>query len=77
MEVLVAFCVIFVEECRYNGGRALCNFWNPGVVYETRQECIDGKKVIEEYLEEELWAIYPEAVNIYASGACGEIESDK
>ena len=62
MEMLVAFCVIFVEQCRYKGGDALCSFWEPGVVYKTRQECVEGKKLIEEYLQEELWRLYPEAV---------------
>ena len=88
MEMLVAFCVIFVEQCRYKGGDALCSFWEPGVVYKTRQECVEGKKLIEEYLEEELWRLYPEAVKIDAKGVCPfevkdptgrnkEIESDK
>jgi hypothetical protein len=70
MEMLVAFCVIFVEQCRYKGGDALCSFWEPGVVYKTRQECVEGKKLIEEYLEEELWRLYPEAVKINAKGVC-------
>ena len=70
MEMLVAFCVIFTEQCRYRGGDALCSFWEPGVVYKTRQECVDGKKLIEEYLQEELWRLYPEAVKINAKGVC-------
>ena len=43
MEMLVAFCVIFTEQCRYRGGDALCSFREPGVVYKTRQECGEGK----------------------------------
>ena len=74
MEVLVAFCVVFIEECRYKGGKSLCNFWNPGVVYKTRQECMDDKILIEEYLEEELWRMYPEAVKIDAKGVCGNVD---
>ena len=74
MEVMVAFCVIFVEQCRYKGGDALCSFYEPGVVYETRQECMDDKILIEEYLEEELWRMYPEAVNIDAKGVCGNVD---
>ena len=74
MEVLVAFCVISVEECRYKGGKSLCNFWNPGVVYKTRQECMDDKILIEEYLEEELWRLSPEAVKIDAKGVCGDVD---
>ena len=70
MEVMVAFCVIFVEAPRYKGGDALCSFYEPGVVYETRQECMDDKILIEEYLEEELWRMYPEAVKIDAKGVC-------
>tara|TARA_R100000988_G_C4003270_1_gene170633 strand:- start:1530 stop:1799 length:270 start_codon:yes stop_codon:yes gene_type:complete len=70
MEVLIAFCVIFVEECRYNGGKAMCNFWNPGVVYKTYDECAEGKKLIEDYVVEEAWKIHPEAVKIYAKGVC-------
>ena len=72
MEVLIAFCVIFVEECRYNGGKGMCNFWNPGVVFKSFDECVKDKKLIEEYLGGELWRIHPEAVKIYAKGACGE-----
>ena len=74
MEVMVAFCVIFVEKCRYRGGDALCSFYEPGVVYETRQECMDDKILIEEYLEEELWRMYPEAVKIDAKGVCGDVD---
>ena len=74
MEVLIAFCVVFVEAPRHKGGDALCNFYKPGVVYETRQECIDGKKLIEEYLEEELWRLYLEAVKIDAKGVCGNVK---
>ena len=74
MEVMVAFCVIFVEQCRYRGGDALGSFYEPGVVYETRQECMDDKILIEEYLEEELWRMYPEAVKIDAKGVCGDVD---
>ena len=74
MEVMGAFCVIFVEHCRYKGGDALCSFYEPGVVYETRQECMDDKILIEEYLEEELWRMYPEAVKIDAKGVCGDVD---
>ena len=74
MEVMVAFCVIFVEQCRYRGGDALCSFYEPGVVYETRQECMDDKILIEEYLKEELWRMYPEAVKIDAKGVCGDVD---
>ena len=74
MEVMVAFCVIFVEQCRYKGGDALCSFYEPGVVYETRQECMDDKILIEEYLEEEHWRMYPEAVKIDAKGVCGDVD---
>ena len=74
MEVMVAFCVIFVEQCRYRGGDALCSFYQPGVVYETRQECMDDKILIEEYLEEELWRMYPEAIKIDAKGVCGDVD---
>ena len=70
MEMLVAFCVVFFEAPRHKGGDALCSFWEPGVVYKTRQECMDGKKLIEDYLEEELWRLYPEAVKIDAKGVC-------
>ena len=74
MEMLVAFCVIFTEQCRYRGGDALCSFYEPGVVYETRQESMDDKILIEEYLEEELWRLYPEAVKIDAKGVCGDVD---
>ena len=74
MEVLIAFCVFFVEASRYKGGDALCSFYEPGVVYETRQECMDDKILIEEYLEEELWRMYPEAVKIDAKGVCGNVK---
>ena len=74
MEVMVAFCVIFVEQCRYRGGDGLCSFYEPGGVYETRQECMDDKILIEEYLEEELWRMYPEAVKIDAKGVCGDVD---
>ena len=74
MEVMVAFCVIFTEQCRYRGGDALCSFYEPGVVYETRQECMDDKILIEEYLEEELWRMYPEAVKIDAKGVCCNVD---
>ena len=67
MEVLVAFCVIFVEECRYNGGKGMCNFWNPGVVFKSFDECVKDKKLIEEYLVEELWRIHPEDCLLYTS----------
>jgi len=50
----------------------MCNFWNPGVVFKTYDECVKDKKLIEEYLVEELWRIHPEAVKIYAKGQCGE-----
>ena len=74
MEVMVAFCVIFVEQCRYRGGDALCSFYEPGVVLETRQECMYYKILIEEYLEEELSRMYPEAVKIDAKGVCGDVD---
>ena len=52
----------------------MCSFYEPGVVYETRQECMDDKILIEEYLEEELWRMYPEAVKIDAKGVCGDVD---
>ena len=70
MEVLIAFCTIIVEECRYKGGKSKCGFWNPGVVFKTMDECTKDKKLIEDYVVEELWRIHPEAVKIYAIGSC-------
>jgi len=76
MEVLIAFCTIIVEECRYKGGEGKCGFWNPGVVFKTRDECNKDKRLIEDYVVEELWKIHPEAIKIYASGACFKSESE-
>jgi hypothetical protein len=50
------------------------------VVFKDMDECIKDKKLIEDYVVEELWRIHPEAVKIYAEGACfkkGEKEDDK
>ena len=80
MEVLVAFCIILVEAPRINGGKSICNFWNPGVVFKTYEECVKDKKLIEDYVVEEAWKIHPEAVKIYAKGLCSkkeETENDK
>ncbi len=74
MGVLIAFCVIFIEESRYKGGKALCNFWNPGVEYTSFKQCDEEKKLIEDYLMEELWRLYPQAVKINAKGVCGDVD---
>ena len=50
MEVLIAFCTIIVEECRYKGGKGKCSFWNPGVGFKDRDECTKDKKLIEDYM---------------------------
>ena len=68
MEVLIAFCTI-MEAPRYRGGKSKW-FWNPGVVFKDMDECNKDKKLIEDYVVEELWRIHPEAVKIYAKGVC-------
>mgnify|MGYP001222320241 FL=1 len=77
MEVLIAFCTIIVEECRYKGGKSKCSFWNPGVVFKDMDECTKDKKLIEDYVVEELWRIHPEAVKIYAKGVCFKEDKTK
>jgi len=77
MEVMIAFCTILIEGCRYNGGKSICSFWEPGVVFQTMAECNDDKKLIEDYVVEELWKIYPKAVKIYAKGLCYENKKSK
>ena len=72
MEVLIAFCIILVEEPRHKGGKSICNFYNPGVVFKSYEECVKDKKLIEDYVVEEACKIPPEAVRIYAKGVCGE-----
>ena len=72
MEVLIAFCIVLVEEPRHKGGKSICNFWNPGVVFKTYEECMADRKLIEDYVVEEAWKIHPKAVRIYAKGICGE-----
>ena len=61
MEVLIAFCVVF-EAPRHKGGDALCSFYNPKVEFKSFKQCTEDKKLIEDYLIEELWRLYPEAV---------------
>jgi|TARA_R110000824_G_scaffold28933_3_gene96929 hypothetical protein len=70
MEVLVAFCIVLVEAPRIDGGKSICNFWNPGVEFKSRQECMADKKLIEDYVVDEAWKLYPKAVRIYAKGLC-------
>ena len=74
MEVLIAFCVIFTEQCRNRGGDALCSFYNPKVEFKSFKQCTEDKKLIEDYLIEELWRMYPEAVKIDAKGVCGDVD---
>ena len=70
MEVLIAFCIILVDEPWHKGGKSICNFWNPGVVFKSYEECVKDKKLIEDYVVEEAWRIHPKAVKIYAKGVC-------
>ena len=70
IEVIVSFCIVLVEEARHNGGESICNFYNPGVVFESRDQSIKDKKLIEYYVVEEFWKIRPEAVRIFAKGVC-------
>ena len=72
MEVLIAFCIVLVEAPRIDGGKSICNFYNPGVVFKSYKECMDDRKLIEDYVVEEAWKIHPKAVRIYAKGICGE-----
>jgi|TARA_R100001460_G_scaffold39171_1_gene73907 hypothetical protein len=72
MEVLIAFCIILVEEPRHKGGKSICGFYEPGVIFKSYKECVKDKKLIEDYVVEEAWKIHPEAVRIYAKGVCGE-----
>ena len=77
MEVLIAFCTIIIEESRYKGGKSKCSFWNPGVVFKDMDECTKDKKLIEDYVVEELWRIHPKAVKIYAKGLCFKKEEEE
>jgi len=80
MEVLIAFCIVLVEAPRIDGGKSICGFYEPGVVFKTYEECMKDKKLIEDYVVEEAWKIHPEAVKIYAKGLCSkkeETENDK
>tara|TARA_R100000700_G_C3112003_1_gene104628 strand:+ start:63 stop:323 length:261 start_codon:yes stop_codon:yes gene_type:complete len=70
IEVIVSFCIVLVEEARHKGGESICNFYNPGIVFENRKQCINEKKLIEDYVVEEFWKIRPEAVRIFAKGVC-------
>jgi uncharacterized alkaline shock family protein YloU len=40
-------------------------------------ECTKDKKLIEDYVVEELWRIHPEAVKIYAKGVCFKEDKPK
>ena len=77
MEVLIAFCTIIIEESRYKGGKSKCSFWNPSVVFKDMDECTKDKKLIEDYVVEELWRIHPKAVKIYAKGLCFKKEEEE
>ena len=77
MDVLIAFCTIIIEESRYKGGKSKCSFWNPGVVFKDMDECTKDKKLIEDYVVEELWRIHPKAVKIYAKGLCFKKEEEE
>ena len=77
MEVLIAFCTIIIEESRYKGGKSKCSFWNPSVVFKDMDECTKDKKLIEDYVVEELWRILPKAVKIYAKGLCFKKEEEE
>ena len=77
MEVLIAFCTIIIEESRYKGGKSKCSFWNPSVVFKDMDECTKDKKLIEDYVVEELLRIHPEAVKIYAKGVCFKKEEEE
>ena len=70
IEMIVAFCIVLVEEPRHKGGKSICNWWAPKVEFKTKQECKADKKMIEDYLIEEAWRIHPKAVRITASGLC-------
>ena len=74
MEMLLAFCVVFFEAPRHKGGDALCSFYNPKVEFKSFKQCTEDKKLIEDYLIEELWRLYPEAVKIDAKGVCGNVD---
>ena len=71
MEVLIAFCIVLVEAPRIDGGKSICGFYEPGVVFKSYKECMDDRKLIEDYVVEEAWKIHPKAVRIYAKGICG------
>ena len=70
MEVLIAFCIVLVEAPRHKGGKSICGFHNPGVVFKNFKQCTKDKKLIEDYLVEEAWKIHPKAVKIFAKGVC-------
>ena len=72
MEVLIAFCIVLVEAPRIDGGKSICNFYNPGVIFKSYEECMEDRRLIEDYVVESAWKMYLNAVKIYAKGICGE-----
>ena len=68
--LLIAFCIVLVDKPPHLGGKTICNFYNPQVPFKSREECRADKKMIETYLKEELWRMYPLAIKIDAKGMC-------
>jgi len=68
--LVIGFCIVLVDKPPHLGGKTICNFYNPQVPFQTKQECQEDKDMVETYLKEELWRMYPKAVKIDAKGLC-------
>jgi len=69
-EIAIAFCIVLNENSVYSGGKSICNFYGPKVVFEKKIECEKEKLLISEWFKEEVKRLYPTAKKINTSAIC-------
>ena len=71
IEMIVAFCIVIVDEPRHKGGKSICGFYKPEVKYKTLDECNSETKLVEDWFKEEAMRIYPKAIRVEKGAVCG------
>lgn len=71
IEMIVAFCIVIVEQPRHKGGESICGFYRPEVKYDTFDQCRAETKLIESWFEEEAMRIHPKAIRVEKGAVCG------
>jgi len=69
-EVAIAFCIVLNENPVYLGGKSICSFYGPKVIFETKVECEKDKPLISEWFKEEAKRMYPTVKKLEISALC-------